>query len=175
MRTLMILVVMLCGGSNAYAEKPTLAEAKAVLMKMQDAPWQDAGKSKSAQALLGGPLWYDGLEFDDDKGPCGKKWGASGTVKDADVPAFAKCMAQSSWSSALDGSSKITVLDLKKLPKQFSKHAAKLTELAKDQLLVLAHFVPAGPAEAWSIFALTKTGGAVKVNAMLVVNITFDD
>jgi hypothetical protein len=75
------------------------------------------------------------------------------------------------FSGALDGDAEWQPVDLKKLPRPFKKHKAKLTKLAKDHTLVISHFIPAGPAEYWDLWIVkTDASGAQKLDGILVVN-----
>ena len=109
------------------------------MLKLKPALQDYSGKDKTpdpktAAALLATPLSYEGFEYSssNDKvaAACTKKWGASGTVKAADLAAFIDCASISMWGSALDEGAKWSVVDLDKLPKLMQKHKAKLHALA---------------------------------------------
>ncbi len=153
-------------------------------MKLHDAVGtaESAGASDRAAALeLTTPtFWYDGFAFMDMAGDssgtaCQKSWGNAGVVEGDKRAAFLDCAAIGSWTQALDGSTRWRAVTPKKLPSVFKSHSKELAKLARDHTLVLAHFVPAGPAESWNLYAVKKQGGKVIVAAALTVNKTYDE
>lgn len=169
---LLALLVVLLAASTASADKPTLAEAKATIIKLGKALDDDKLDLKAAGEILAAPFWYDDFEYygSDEKASkaCKKKWKKRGTVKVADLAKFTECLPNTNWNVALDaGSAPVEEIDLKKLPKELRKHKTKLTQMAKTHLVVFAHFLPAGPEERWTVFAFTKKDGAIRLHAMV--------
>lgn len=170
------LLVVLLAATTAYADNPTLAEAKATIIKLGKALDEDKLDLKAAGQILAAPFWYDdfnhylGIPGSDENAAkaCKKQWKKRGTVNITDLAKFTACMPSTNWNVALDaGSAPITEVDLNKLPKQLKKHKARLTQMAKTHLLVVAHYLPAGPEERWTVIALTKKDGAIKIDALV--------
>ncbi len=131
-------------------------------------------------AKMNAPFWYDGLTFSgmDDQGEklakaCKKTWKKTGTIRAAGkLPDFVGCLAVAQFSGALDGDAEWSLVDLKKLPRPFKKHKAKLTKLAKDHVLVISHFIPAGPAEYYDLWVVKRAAdGTLHLAGLLAVNL----
>lgn len=141
------------------------------------------------------PFTYQGLDYpsDDQKkvDACEKSFGHHGVIKDAKkVPAFVDCLKISNAGFALLGSPTFDKFDPKKgddtmqisidamveastdwYEKGYPK---KLAKVGKNEAFVVAHTSNPSPGngpwdEAWNVWAAHSDAGAVKLDAILVV------
>jgi hypothetical protein len=182
-----VMLVVVVGAHAAHVARAhadtNIDTAKSFVLQLTG-PVLDVNPPTSSQeaevlAGLSTPFWYDGFSFASADDPaaakrCKKTFSRAGTVKDtAKLATFTSCLTYAMFSGALDGDAEWLPVDLKKLPRPFKKHKAKLTKLAKDPTvtLVISHFIPAGPAEYWDLWIVkTDASGAQKLAGILVVN-----
>jgi hypothetical protein len=179
-----VVVAVLLGAPGVAAAEPVSTEIvkQSVLMLTKSLRDLDPPTAEEKAAIVAGlamPFWYDGMAYaavDDASDAavkrCKKTFKRAGTVKDAaKLTAFVDCLPFAMFSGALDGDAEWIAVDVKKLPRPFKKHKAKLAKLARDHTLVISHFVPAGPAEYWDLWILKhEPSGALRLAGMLVVN-----
>ncbi|MFN0247509.1 MAG: hypothetical protein ACKV2T_11535 [Kofleriaceae bacterium] len=182
MRSLFLLIAIGAAFSRpAAADAPSIDAVKAAATDFYSKVFDADGKplDKAQLAKFGAPFWYDGnAYFDTNESAakaCKKSFGAKGTVKDAaKIEAYVNCFRFAMFGGALDGDAEWSEANLKKLPKVFKKHAAKLKKVAKDRRIAISHFMPAGPAEYWALYVAHDEGGKVVFDAWLLVNLEFE-
>jgi hypothetical protein len=175
-----VVLVALAGVAHADTNLDTARSfVLALTAPVLDVNAPTATQEAEILAGLATPFWYDGFAFasvDDAAAAkqCKKTFKRAGTVKDArKLATFTHCLTYAMFSGALDGDAEWLPVDLKKLPRPFKKHKAKLAKLAKDptRTLVISHFIPAGPAEYWDLWIVkTDASGAQKLEGLLVVD-----
>ena len=182
--TITMTFTMCMLATAARADKPSLDEVKQAANAFREsvadtADAEKAAKPAEALALTIDAFWYDGFDYygsDQTAKACKKKFGAKGKTTAENRGEFLDCAARGMWSAALDGDAEWKALDVKKLPAVFKKHKSKLAKLSKDHALVMSHFVPAGPAEHWNLYAATRAAdGKVKLAALLTVNKVYEE
>jgi hypothetical protein len=161
-----VIAVALLAAAPAHADKPTVKEVQAAVLKFRDAvPFlEDAVPDvKAATTVLAVPFWFDGIvyEFDVGRGKTLKKrcnTKKTGTLTTADALAsFAECAQNAEWAYSIDGpDGEFYGVDPKALPSVFRKHKSHLQLLAKDHALVFSHFCPSAPGDYWTLYAATK-------------------
>ncbi len=175
------LLMSVAASRTAAAQQLTVDEVKGFVLAVtepvrgMDPP--SAEQRTAVVAQLATPFWYDGLRYAALDAAamkaCRRRFKAAGTVKPAArLPGFVDCLQIALFSGALDGDAEWTAVDVKQLPRPFKKHRTKLATLAKDHSLVISHFVPAGPAEHWDLWAVKRdAAGKPRLAALLVVNL----
>lgn len=180
-RELVAIGVVVLAATPAHADKPTVEEVQAAVLKFRKAvPFleNDPPDVKAATAVLATPFWYDGIVYEftlgrgkELKKRCSKS--KAGTIKTADALArFVDCAQNAEWAHSIDGpDGEFHAVDPKKIPRVFRKHKSHLQALAKDHALVYSHFCPAAPGDFWTLYAATKDStGAVHIDTLLVFN-----
>ena len=132
----------------------------------------------AAVALLGVPLWYEGLDYFDSKSPdvraCKKQFGSHGHIQASRLEAFVGCANIATWMFTT--SIGIKPAALAHLPKPLRKHRAALAKLAKDHAVLQANYSPAGPGDTiWVIYAVAKDrDGHVRITALLTASTPYE-
>jgi hypothetical protein len=160
-------------------------------------PSADAVKKAlpSWQTAIAVPFTYQGLVYENDDQKkvqaCNRDFDHHGVVKDAKkLPAFLDCLKISNAGFALLGKPELGAYDPKKPSPEmtgsldsfvetgtdwFEKgYPAKLAKLGKDKAFVVAHTSNPSPGngewdEAWNVWAAHSAAGAVKFDALMVV------
>jgi hypothetical protein len=173
MKSIVALMVMV---GTAAADKPTVKEAEDFvrdhLMAAQRDDDHKPSDPKSPYRIVTAPFLHNSFSRDTPSKTgksCGAEFGESGIVKKI-TPRYLDCLNTPGWSAAIDAEA-FTELDLAKLPAGFTKHKARLAALAKDHRLVMSHFLPAGPAEYWTIYAFKKAGDKLALSALLTYGV----
>jgi hypothetical protein len=146
-------------------------------------------------AAIAVPFTYQGLDFENDDvkkvQACNRDFDHHGVIKDAKkVPAFLECLKISNAGFAMLGKPDVGSYDPKKPASEMTGSIdsfvetgtdwfekgwpGKLAKLGKDKAFVVAHTSNPSPGngpwdEAWNVWAAHSEGGAVKFDAVLVV------
>lgn len=167
------LTALALASATAWADKPTVEEAKAAVIELRntlrdaDPPDLEAGL-----ALLVPPLWFDGFRYwSVDKRAahaCERRFTTSGRISTAKgLVSFVRCAAMASWKDSIDGPGEFHLVE-GKIPSVFRKYRTRLAQLAKDHVLVFSHFCPAAPGDYWTLYAVTRSpDGHARIDALL--------
>jgi hypothetical protein len=138
MRRVAIVAIVLVGVATARAA-PSIDELAKSVHVLRGQLAKDA---KAATGLVAAPFTFAG---ETGEKTCAK-W-TRAAVAASDLPAFLPCLASSAeyfLGAFTPSEPPLTldwkVVDLKKLPKPFAKHKAKLGKLAGDHLLAIVQF-----------------------------------